>query len=129
MTQEALAERSGLPHGDRLAWSGAPGFRASTHSFSSPLLFHAHMNAETVRSSEKDVIEVGLLALILELHPEHLSAADLIRKMEAGNPRNSNEAKAVERALESLLDSELVIEADGVIAPTKAALRFDELPF
>lgn len=87
------------------------------------------MNAETVRSSEKDVIEVGLLALILELHPEHLSAADLIRKMEAGNPRNSNEAKAVERALESLLDSELVIEADGVIAPTKAALRFDELPF
>jgi hypothetical protein len=74
-------------------------------------------------------LEVGLLGLIFDHHPEHLTAAELIERMAPVDPRYRNEDEAVERAIRALQDSDLVNEVDGVIVPTRAALHFDELPF
>jgi hypothetical protein len=88
------------------------------------------MSADGVKELHEDGgIEVGLLILIFELHPEHLPAAELIRRMQTANPGEGDETEAVERALRRLQHSELVREANGVIVPTPAALHFDELPF
>jgi hypothetical protein len=74
-------------------------------------------------------IEVGLLSLIFDLHPEHLTAAELVDRMTPVDPRYRDEDEAVEQAIRRLQQSELVSEMNGVIVPTRAALHFDELPF
>jgi hypothetical protein len=73
-------------------------------------------------------LEVGLLSLIFDLHPEHLTAAELADRMTPVDPRYGDDDEAVEHAIRRLQHSELVSEMDGVIVPTRAALRFDELP-
>jgi len=78
---------------------------------------------------EAGTIEVGLLTLIFDLHPEHLSAAELVRRMEATDRGEGGKAEAAERALGRLRHAELVRETNGVIVPTRAALHFDQLPF
>ncbi|HEX6689047.1 MAG TPA: helix-turn-helix transcriptional regulator [Solirubrobacterales bacterium] len=89
-----------------------------------------HPIVDAPESADEDMaIEVGLLSVIFEAHPEHLSAAELVRRMMPVDPRYRDEDGAVERAIRSLQHSELVRETNGVIVPTRAALRFDELPF
>jgi hypothetical protein len=72
-------------------------------------------------------IEVGLLSLIFALHPKHLTADELIHRAKSGDPQGKE--RNYERALSRLKDTELICEANGLIAPTPAALHFDELPF
>lgn len=94
-------------------------------------LSNDHSSPEGTPGSAEQVarIEVGLLVEIFDAHPQHLTAAELLGRMEAADPSNRDEEGAVERALGRLQQAGLVSEANGAIIPTPAALHFDELPF
>lgn len=81
----------------------------------------------TASSDEVARIEVGLLSLVLELHPEGLPADELIRRAMTGDP--TGKARDYESALRLLQHAELVRESKGLIVPTHAALHFHQLPF
>jgi hypothetical protein len=74
-------------------------------------------------------LEVGLLSLIFDLHPEHLTAAELVDRATPADSSLGDEGEAVRRAIRRLQQSELVSEENGVVVPTPAALHLDELPF
>jgi Fe2+ or Zn2+ uptake regulation protein len=69
--------------------------------------------------------EQGLFELILELHPEHLTADELVR--EFTQDENRSEAHDVRDALESLRRSGLVRRVDAVISLTRAAVCAGQL--
>lgn len=84
---------------------------------------------ETLSPKEKEKrIEMGVLTTVLDLHPEHVSAAELTRRLVLTDPR-VNDMRAVERGLGRLVDAELLQEVGGRIAPTRATLHFSQLPF
>lgn|GEM_PF-3146828 len=76
----------------------------------------------------EEQVEAGLLFLVLELEPEHLSLPELTRRMSAKAPRRrAREAGAVAGAAASLIEVGLLSQSDGRIAPTPAAIRFNAL--
>ncbi len=81
------------------------------------------------RSDVEDgkAIELALLYMIIDRDPRHLKADMLVREM-AGKSKRPGEEKAVKLAIDSLLSFDLAIKEGEVIAPSKAALRFAELP-
>lgn len=86
------------------------------------------MGVEALSPRERDeTVEARLLATACDLHPEHLSADDLIRRAMAADAQ-SVQAQVLERALERLKDAQLLQELDRRISPTRAALRFHRLP-
>jgi len=75
-------------------------------------------------------VEAGLLFLVLDLDPEHLTVAELGRRMAPADPRRrEEESVAVERAVGRLKKVGLLTELNGRVVPTPAALRFNELYF
>ena len=77
---------------------------------------------------DAEQVEAGLLFLVLELDPEHLTLAELTQRMSADAPRRRREeASAVDHAVASLREVGLLSERDGRIVPTRAALRFNAL--
>lgn len=88
-----------------------------------------YISAETLSPRDRKAnIEVGLLRIVLDQYPVHLSVSDLIRRALAVDPRLT-EKQAIEQGLERLGDGGLLAEVDGRITPTRAALHFDRLPF
>jgi transcriptional regulator with XRE-family HTH domain len=80
------------------------------------------------RTDEEAHIEVGLLTVILDLHPKHLTAEQLVRRARPAHGRVEDEEGALERGLVRLQGVGLVRERDELIEPTPAALHFDRLP-
>lgn len=79
---------------------------------------------------DAEQVEAGLLFLVLELDPEHLTLAELTQRMSGDDPhRREKEAGAVDRATASLQEAGLLSERDGKVVPTRAALRFNALYF
>lgn len=77
---------------------------------------------------DSEQVEAGLLFLVLELDPEHLTLAELTQRMSGDEPdRQEKEAGAVDRAAASLRGVGLLSERDGKVIPTQAALRFNAL--
>ena len=73
-------------------------------------------------------VESGLLFVVLELHPEHLSLAELAQRMSGGSVKSKDEeASDIYDAAASLMAAGLLVENDGKVAPTPAALRFNAL--
>ena len=145
ITQEALADRSGLhrteigllerghrvPRVDTLLR-----LAAALAVEPAELLAGVHvqppegiyMGVEALSPRERDeTIEAGLLTIAFDLHPDRVSADDLIRRALAADA-HSTEELAIEQGLERLKEAELLQEVDGRIAPTRAALHFDRLP-
>lgn len=77
--------------------------------------------------SETDVeeFERAVLAIVLELHPDHLTPTELA--LEVATDRAQLEAEAVEHAIRDLGGSGLLRCIGDVVAPTHAALRADAL--
>lgn len=86
------------------------------------------VGVEALSPRERDeTIEASLLAIACDLHPDQLSANDLIRRAMAADAQSA-QAQVLERALERLKDAQLLQELDRRISPTRAALRFHRLP-
>lgn len=83
------------------------------------------------RRSELDAgVEAALLGLVLDLGPGHLNVSELNERLASEDPRRREEEEGVvERAVVSLKEAGLLDEKGGKIFPTRAAVRFDELPF
>jgi hypothetical protein len=71
-------------------------------------------------------IEAAVLQQLLALHPHQLSFAELVREISGGSA-DFAASDPVERAVRELSAAGLVHRADGVVRPTRAALRFHEL--
>jgi hypothetical protein len=71
-------------------------------------------------------IEAAVLRQLLALHPIQLTLAELVREV-AGDPDDFALMDAVERAVRELGAAGLVHRSAGVVLPSRAALRFDEL--
>jgi hypothetical protein len=67
-----------------------------------------------------------VLTHILVLHPTHLKLPDLAREITAGS-KDAAEGDRIERAVRDLTGIGLLYCADGLVLPTHAAIRFEEL--
>lgn len=74
-------------------------------------------------------LQVGVLTVALDAHPERLSVEELNARMSLRDLPTEQEAAATARAIEVLKGSGLLHEEDGLLAATEAALHFDYLPF
>lgn len=70
--------------------------------------------------------EGAALGHILTLHPAHLRLPEIVLSM-VGASRDEPEAGEYEEAVKELIRAGLLFEADGLIMPTLAALRFHKL--
>lgn len=70
--------------------------------------------------------ESAVLQQVLILHPAQVTVAELVREI-AGDAAEFGERDAVERAVRDLVGAGLLHRHDAFVAPTRAALRFNEL--
>ncbi len=77
-------------------------------------------------AAEDAVTESAVLQQVLEIHPTQVTVSELVREI-AGEPLAFAERDAVERAIRDLAGAGLLHRHDAFIAPTRAALRFNEL--
>lgn len=75
--------------------------------------------------AEDEGFESAVLRQLLDLHPTRLTMAELSR--EFGGDRGFAERDAVERAVRDLAAVGLLHRGGEFVAPTRAALRFNEL--
>jgi hypothetical protein len=66
-----------------------------------------------------------VLLTVLELHPEHLTVAELVSKV-AGD-REPSEGEPIKQAISDLRGSRLLRYTGDVVEPTHAAVRASEL--
>jgi negative regulator of replication initiation len=76
--------------------------------------------------AEDESVESAVLRQLLGLHPTRLTMAELTREM-AGGRNSFAETDAVERAVRDLAAVGLLHQGEEFVAPTRAALRFNEL--
>jgi hypothetical protein len=76
-------------------------------------------------ADENGLVEHAVLMAILDLHPEHLTAAELVLKV-AGE-RNQSEPEEIRQAIRDLKGSSLLRCAGNVVEPTHAAVRAAEV--
>jgi hypothetical protein len=77
-------------------------------------------------AAEDAATESAVLQQILDFHPAQVTVAEIVREV-AGEPLDFGERDAVERAIRDLAGAGLLHRHDEFIAPTRAALRFNEL--
>jgi hypothetical protein len=77
-------------------------------------------------AAEDAATESAVLQQLLELHPLRVTLAELIREL-AGESPDFAERDAIERAVRDLTGAGLLHRHGGLLAPTRAALRFSEL--
>lgn len=70
-------------------------------------------------------LESAVLQYVLSLHPARAGFDELLREL--GEDADFARRDAVERAVRDLAGAGLLRRDGAVIAPTRAALRFDEL--
>ncbi|HEY2479980.1 MAG TPA: hypothetical protein VGI17_14795 [Solirubrobacterales bacterium] len=72
-------------------------------------------------------LESALLQRVLDLHPTHVTADELIRDL-AGEEADFGARDGIERAIRELTGAGLLHRTDdGLITPTRAAIHFGEL--
>lgn len=79
----------------------------------------------TTRGAD-DAIERVVLLRVLDLHPARVSPDELAREI-CGERGDFSERDAVTRAIRDLAGAGLLHGEGGLVSPTRAALRFDEL--
>jgi hypothetical protein len=76
--------------------------------------------------AEDEGVESAVLRQLLDLHPTHLTLAELVREI-GGDRGGFAERDAIERAVRDLAAVGLLHQSDEFVTPTRAALRFSEL--
>lgn len=80
----------------------------------------ASNHAEDLRDQSSALIQV------LTLYPTHLRLSELVREISTGTA-DFAERDAIERAVRDLTGVGLLFRSDGLVLPTRAALRFNEI--
>jgi hypothetical protein len=75
---------------------------------------------------EDEAVQSATLSLLLSLHPDLLTEAELIREMVAGSGEFA-ERDAVERAVRDLVGAGLLRRCGELVLPTRAAVHFHRL--
>jgi len=85
-------------------------------------------DAEVVRSTqaEDERDQAAVLTHVLALHPAQLTIPDLVREVMAGAAEFEG-GDRIERAIRDLTGAGLLHCPGGLVVPSRAALRFDEL--
>jgi hypothetical protein len=76
--------------------------------------------------AEDEGVESAVLRQLLDLHPTRLKVAELVREL-SGDRGGFAERDAVERAVRELTAAGLLHQGEEFVAPTRAALRLNEL--
>lgn len=76
--------------------------------------------------AEDESVESAVLRQLLDLHPTRLTLEELLREV-SGSRAGFAEHDAIERAVRDLAAVGLLHQGEEFIAPTRAALRFNEL--
>ena len=76
--------------------------------------------------AEDEGVESAVLRQLLDLHPTHLTLAELMREL-GGDGGSFADQDAVERAVRDLAAVGLLHKGADFVTPTRAALRFSEL--
>jgi hypothetical protein len=71
-------------------------------------------------------IEAAVIQHLLDAHPSQLTEAELIREL-CGEDPEFGERDAVERAVRDLVGVGLLHRGEPLLAPTRAALRLNQL--
>lgn len=79
---------------------------------------------DTVAEDDRD--QAAVLTHVLMLHPTHLTLPDLAREIGAGTTE-FDAGDRTERAVRDLTGVGLLYCTGGLVLPTHAAIRFDEL--
>lgn len=77
-------------------------------------------------ATEDAATESAVLQHVLDFHPTPITVPELVREI-AGDALDFAERDAVERAVRDLASAGLLHRHDAFVAPTRAALRFNEL--
>ena len=67
-----------------------------------------------------------VLIHVLTIYPTHLRLSELVREITAGST-DFAEGDRIERAVRDLVGVGLLFRSDGLVLPTRAALRFNEI--
>lgn len=76
--------------------------------------------------AEDEGVESAVLRQLLDLHPTHLTLAELMRELGSDGGSFADQ-DAVERAVRDLAAVGLLHKGADFVTPTRAALRFSEL--
>jgi hypothetical protein len=85
----------------------------------------AEMDEIRTPAEEDAIIEAAVLQQLLFLHPTQLSLTELVRELSEGD--DFTERDTIERAVRDLAAVGLLHRNGELLAPTRAALRFDAL--
>lgn len=86
----------------------------------------AEMDETRLPSQADTLVEAAVLQQLLFLHPVQLNLEELLREL-AGGEEDFGERDAAERAVRDLAAAGLLHRNGELLAPSRAALRFDEL--
>ncbi len=78
-------------------------------------------------TAAQDLHDQGVVLIqILTIYPTHLRLLELVREIGAGSA-DFSERDRIERAVRDLIGVGLLFRSDGLVLPTRAALRFNEI--
>ncbi len=87
----------------------------------------ARGSSDCLSNEAQDLRDQGsALIHVLTLYPTHLRLSELIQEVSAG-PADFAQRDAIERAVRDLIGVGLLFRSDGLVLPTRAALRFNEI--
>ncbi len=87
----------------------------------------AHGSNDCLSNEAQDLRDQGsALIHVLTLYPTHLRLSELIQEVSAG-AADFAQRDAIERAVRDLVGVGLLFRSDGLVLPTRAALRFNEI--
>jgi hypothetical protein len=78
-------------------------------------------------TAAQDLHDQGVVLIhVLTIYPTHLRLLELIREITAG-AADFTEGDRIERAVRELIGFGLLFRCEGLVLPTRAALRFNEI--
>jgi hypothetical protein len=84
-------------------------------------------NDERASTAALDLHDQGIaLVHVLTIYPTHLRLSELVREIAAG-ATDFAERDRIERAVKELVGVGLLFRCEGLVLPTRAALRFNDL--
>ena len=87
----------------------------------------AHGSSDCPTNEAQDLRDQSsVLIHVLTLYPTHLRLSELIQEVSAG-VADFAQRDAIKRAVRDLVGVGLLFRSDGLVLPTRAALRFNEI--